>query len=174
MDLVFSNVNNVNVFQVTCPRVPLDCIYHPTLLIKLSVLFLEFLDYKEQIYDFKNCDYNIIRSNIASIDWNGLLKCLNINEAVSIFYKNIFKIINLHCPKKYLYTPKHPLWFSGTLKNLIFKKKINHIIYKRLPTQTNYNNFSNIRGLCKRLNKIDYENFISGTQSSIITNPKLV
>lgn len=86
---------------------------------------------------------------------------------------DIIKIIDLNCPKKYLYTPKHPLWFRSRLKNLIFEKKINHVIYKRSPIQTNYYNFSNIHALCKRQNKIDYDKFISNTQGSTATNPKL-
>lgn len=57
---------------------PLSRIYHPVRLIELSIIFLELLDYKVQIYDFKNCDYFKIRSGIASVDWNGLLKYLNI------------------------------------------------------------------------------------------------
>lgn len=100
------------------------------MLIKLSVLVIKCLDYKEQIYDFLTCDYFKIISSIASVDWNGLLECLNINEAVDIFYTIIFEIIDLHCSKKYLCTPKLPLWFSGILKRLIFKKKLAHTIYK--------------------------------------------
>lgn len=147
--------------------------YHPALLIKLSVLFIEFLDYKEKIYDFINCNYNNIKSDIALLDWNGMLGCSNVNSAVDVFYENIFKIIDLRCPIKYLYTPKYPLWFSTILKQLIFKKKIAHLIYKKMPSQINYNQFSNARALCKKQNKCDYNTFISNIQNSIITNPKL-
>lgn len=173
LDLVFSNADNVNVSSVIYPLIPLDQMYHPALLIKLSVMFIESLDYKEKIYDFINCDYYNIISDIASLDWNGILDCSDVNVAVEIFYKNILKIINLRCPIKYLYLPKYSLWFSTRLKQLIFKKKIAHLIYKRSPTQINYNSYSNIRALCKKQNKYDYNTFILNTQNSIITNPKL-
>lgn len=95
LNLVFSNVKNVNVSQVTCPLVPLDRMYYPVLSIKISsVSVLVYLDYKDQIYNFKSRDYNTIRSSIELIDWNGLLKNLNTNEAAYIFYENIFKIID--------------------------------------------------------------------------------
>jgi len=68
LDLVFSNINNVSVSSVINPIVPLDRMYHPALLIKTAVSLSQPLSYKEQIYDFVHCDYNIIRSRIASID----------------------------------------------------------------------------------------------------------
>lgn len=57
------------------------------------------------MYDFTHCNYHAIRSHIASVDWNAILNNLN-----------IFNIIDLSCKKKYLYTPKYPLWFSKILK----------------------------------------------------------
>uniref|UniRef100_A0A2S2PY62 Uncharacterized protein n=1 Tax=Sipha flava TaxID=143950 RepID=A0A2S2PY62_9HEMI len=102
-----------------------------------------------------------------------VLSNLQINDAVHIFYENIFRIIDFSCPKKYLYTPKYPLWFSTTLKQLILRKKIAHKIYKRYPTQCNYNQFSNLRAQCKSLNKLEYNSFITKTQNSIKSNPKL-
>lgn len=164
LDLVFSNINNVSVSSVVYPLVPLDRMYHPALLTKISVLLSKPLNYKEQIYDFTHCDYFFIRSHIVSIDWNAIFKNLNINDAVSVFYENIFRIIDLSCTKKYLYTPKYPLWFSKTLKQLISKKKIAHKVYKRYPTQYNYNQFSNIRAWCKSQNKFVYNSFIADSK----------
>jgi len=43
LDLVFCNINYVNVFSVICPHVPLYRMYYPALLIKLSILFLKLL-----------------------------------------------------------------------------------------------------------------------------------
>ena len=71
-----------------------------------------------------------------------------------------------------MYIPKYPLWFSKTLKQLILRKKIAHKVYKRYPTQYNYNQFSNIRAQCKSQNKFDFNSFISKTQNNIRTNPK--
>lgn len=68
--------------------------------------------------------------HLLTFDWNGILKFSNINEAVNTFYEHILKIINQEYPKKYIFTPNYLLWFSGTLKNLIFKKNTTHIIYK--------------------------------------------
>lgn len=90
--------------------VPLNYTYHPTLLINLSVIFIELLDYKEKMYDFINCDYSNIISDIASLDWNGILNCSNVNVAVNNFFGSNFKIIGLRCLTKYMYTSKFLLW----------------------------------------------------------------
>ncbi|KAF0712458.1 putative RNA-directed DNA polymerase [Aphis craccivora] len=118
------------------------------------------------MYDFVNCDYNSIRSNLASLDWNGIF---NIN----IFYENVFKIIYTYCPVKTIYLPKHPHWFSSSLKKVIRDKKNVHKTYKQSPNSYNYNKFSNLRSSCKAQNKIDYNIFIQKTQNSIgSSNPK--
>lgn len=67
LDLFFSNINNVSVSSVTYPLVPLDYMYHPALLIKISVLLTQPLYYNERIYGFMHCNYYNIRSLIASI-----------------------------------------------------------------------------------------------------------
>jgi len=49
LDLVFSNVNNVNESSAIYSLEPLDFNYHPALDISLPVVSIECIDYKEQI-----------------------------------------------------------------------------------------------------------------------------
>jgi len=93
-------------------------------------------------------------------------------NAVTIFYNLIFNIIDANCKKKQLYTSKYPVWFSSTLRDFVFLKKIAHKIYKSSPTQTNYNIFSNLRAKCKFHSKLNYSKYIIDTQSSLNSNPK--
>lgn len=79
---------------------PLDSMYHPALTIELPILSFTYLDYNEQMYDFFNYDYNCIIFNLSSLDWNCIFNDLGINDAVNVFYENIFKIINIYCPIK--------------------------------------------------------------------------
>lgn len=84
LDLVFSNVYNIIVSSALNSLVPLDFNYHPALDISLPVVSIEYLDYKEQIYDFRHCNYNYVRSLIATVDWNGIFNNLCINNALDI------------------------------------------------------------------------------------------
>jgi len=58
------------------------------------------------------------------------------------------------------------------LKDLVFKKKIAHKLYKLSPTLINYNIFSNLRAQCKLQSKADYGKYIIDIQKSLLSNPK--
>jgi hypothetical protein len=105
-------VFDINVVYEDHMLLPLDSMYHRALTIELPISSLKYLNYNEQIYDFVNCDYNCVRSNLASLDWNGIFNGLDINNAVNVFYEIVFKIINTYCPVKTLYFSKYPHWFS--------------------------------------------------------------
>lgn len=149
--------------------------YHPALLVTYPIIVnCVPLLCNEFIYDFSQCNYNVIRSQLASIDWPVIFKDQCINSAVTNFYINIFKIIDINCTKKQVYNNiiKFPVWFSSILKDFIFKKKIAHKLYKLSPTQMNYNIFSNLRARCKLQSKMDYSKYITDTQNSLLSNPK--
>lgn len=99
---------NINVANENSTFLPLDSMYHPALTIELPILSFKYLDYTEQMYDFINCDYNRIRSNLALLDWNCIFNGLDINDAVNTFYKNVYKIINNYCELE-LYTYQNTL-----------------------------------------------------------------
>jgi len=68
LDIVLSNIVNVNVTSETSP---IDYKYHPELKITLPLSSTKNnLYYSEIAHDFNNCDYNVIRSCIASTDWS--------------------------------------------------------------------------------------------------------
>jgi hypothetical protein len=76
-------------------------LYHPALLIKFKINFnIKPLDFNETIYDYLNCDYNIIRSSLASTNWDRVFHNLQINDVVHVFYDIIFEIIDTQCTKK--------------------------------------------------------------------------
>lgn len=108
LDLVFSNLFNINVFNENHTLPPLDSMHHPALTIELLYKSVTYLEYNEQMYDFVSCDYNSMKSNLASLDWNDIINSLDINDAVNVFYKNVFKIINTYYSVKILYFLKHP------------------------------------------------------------------
>lgn len=174
LDLVLSNSADVCVAREQSTLVPIDYLYHPALLISTPIYENnEPLYYNESKYDYVNCDYNIIRSSLANVNWDLVFKDLHINEAVNIFYYNVFKTINSNCNKITYFASKHPIWFSSFLKNLIYRKKIAHMLYKQNPSQSNYNIFSNLRAQCKSRSKLDYNNYTLKIQSSINFNPKI-
>jgi hypothetical protein len=82
LDLVISNVFDINVVNEDHMILPLDSMY-PALTIELPILSFKYLNYNKKIYNFVNCDYNCIRSNLVLIDWNGIFNGLDINNPVN-------------------------------------------------------------------------------------------
>lgn len=124
LDLILSNSTDISVSCETDTLLPIDYMYHPALLITFPISENCIpLQYNESIYDFSLCNFNVIKSQIASIDWQTVFKDLCINSAVSSFYSIIFVIIDKNCTKKQVYISKYPVWFSSILRDLIFKKK---------------------------------------------------
>jgi len=71
--------------------VPIDYLYYPALLISIPIFENnEPLYYNDTVYDDVNCDYNIIRSSLANINWDLVVNGLHINDAVNVFYCNVF------------------------------------------------------------------------------------
>lgn len=174
LDLILSNSTNILVLCETDPFLPIDYMYHPTLLVTFPIIvYVKPLQCNELINDFSLCSYNVIKSELASIDWPVVFNDLCINRAVNNFYTIIFKIVdNNNCTKKHAYISKYPVWFSSMLKDLVYKKKIAHKLYKLSPTQINYNIFSNLCAQCKLQSKADYRKYITGTQNSLSSNRK--
>jgi hypothetical protein len=54
------------------------------------------LYFNDTVYDYVNCDLNIIRSSLDNINCDILFNVLHINYTVNIFYYNVFKIIDYH------------------------------------------------------------------------------
>jgi hypothetical protein len=126
------------------------------------------LHFNETVYDYLNCDYNIIRSSLASTNWDHVFHNLQINDAVHVFYDIIFELY-----QKKFFNNKYPICFNPILKDLIYKKNIAHILFKKTTSQINYNKFSLLCAQCKSQSKIDYNIYIFNIQNFIKTNPKL-
>jgi len=79
LDLILSNSPNILVSHVADTLLPIDHLYHPALIITFPInTNYQSLYYNELVYDFSFCNYNIIKSQIASLDWPVLFK----NECV--------------------------------------------------------------------------------------------
>lgn len=137
----------------------------------MSMFIYEPIEYNLCKYNFLKCNYADITFSLASIDWYNQFKDLNINEAVNVFYSIIYDIIDIFVPKIIIRKSKYPLWYSKSLKELIFKKKIAHKLYKSSGLVSDYNKFSNLRSKCKFFSKKDNHNYLNKIQLNLKTKP---
>jgi hypothetical protein len=125
----------VCVFHEQSTLVTIGYLYHPALLISVPIFENnEPINYNDTVYDYVHFVYNSIRSSLAKMNWNLVLNGLHINDTVNIFYCNVFKIIDGYCNKKTYLASKHPIWVSSFLRDLIYEKKITHVLFKKTPS----------------------------------------
>jgi Reverse transcriptase (RNA-dependent DNA polymerase) len=170
LDLVFSDFNNISVNNSVNPLVPCDN-YHPGLLVSIPIIVNKPIDYSLCVYNFHTCNYVDIATTLAAINWCSLFKNLNLNDAVNMFYCIIYEIIDIFVPKVIKRQSNYPLWYSKNLKDLIFKKKIAHKLYKSTGLVSDYNIFSELRAKCKFFSKKDYQYYIYKIQKNLKSYP---
>lgn len=66
---------------------------------KTKTHFLQPLLFNKFVYDFSNCNYNVIHSQLASTDWPHVINNKCIVSTVTNLYNVIFKIIDSNCTR---------------------------------------------------------------------------
>jgi hypothetical protein len=174
LDLVLSNINDLDVKQESNPLVKID-VYHPALLIESKMLVGGYDCDREGLspmYDFARADFLSLYYDIANCDWTDLLKTSNINIAVNVFYDKLFSILNLHVPLRKCPSKKHPPWFSYELKIMLKKKNKLRKRFKKYQLPHIYDQFRQVRSDIKRKIRQDHDLFINKIESDLLNNPK--
>lgn len=79
-----------NLFQNRVGSLPLGNNYHPALDINFTVVSIEYIDHKEQIYGFRRCDYNYIRTRVNTPEKGKI-------RALCILYHKKFVLFKAFC-----------------------------------------------------------------------------
>ncbi|XP_044764402.1 uncharacterized protein LOC123320969 [Coccinella septempunctata] len=170
LDLIFCNENFIDrVSKSEDPLVPEDR-HHPS---------LEF-HYKYQRYqplrgslkftkNFKRADYDCINRELSSLDWVELFDGLNVDDAVSIFYDRIGKLIDKHVPTFRVNT-KYLSYFRKDTIKCIKQKLYYHKKYKKFRNQSDYINYSILRKSSKNLICRDYSTYLQSVESDILSS----
>lgn len=170
LDLCFSDAN-VSVSEST-PLINCD-IHHPPFVVNLDITTNNSLEPQiSYFYNYKYADYVQLNYCLSTIDWKFLDQIDSLSEAVDAFYTLLYRAIDQHVPKTLCKQRKFPLWFSETLKALIFEKKRVHRQYRMSGSRMTYNKFSDLRRTCKTLVKQDFERYIESVENSIPSNIK--
>lgn len=122
---------------------------------------------------FKQANYEIINSLISAIDWNSKFLNLNINDMVTVFYRELDKIIRDNIRTR-LINKKYPLWFSSATKRLLGAKIRTHKKWKKYKNDDDYLHFSSLRKQLKKSIDLDYKKYVAQTELNLESNIKSV
>lgn len=132
-------------------------------------------DLTESYFDFKQANYIIIKNKLSSIDWQTLIRNLNLEQAVDTFYQIMYDILETSVPKKKRkksHKSKSPPWYNRIIINLKNRKQKAHKAYKR---DINNTNLTIYLAICDQLNleiKNAYEEYNIRVENNIKSDPK--
>lgn len=173
LDLFFcSDPHNVNLFECSSPLSIVDK-YHKPLEIHviLNSSTLDSSDGKTERYDYKKADYHSLNVFLRNVDWISLFHNCDVQLSVSNFYEILNVGILLCVPSKILCSSNKPPWFT---KDLITIRNRKNKAYKRYKTSLSYSDYctySLLRSDFKRQQSIAYKEYLSRTQSNLVSNP---
>lgn len=122
---------------------------------------------------FHAADYNIINTALASVNWEQHLSVDCIEVAVDNFYTVVNDIIHRFIPSRVVRNEmKYPRWYSKPLISLINKKNKIHKKWKIYNRLSDYENYSSLRRMQKKLEKDCFNAFISNAEDNIKINSK--
>lgn len=175
LDLFISNTDTCKCELPLSPLVQIDN-YHPPFI--AHTIFLEvpqkpMIRCAEPKYKFIEANYDVINSEIHSIDWANILNGLSLESAVYLFYEEINKIIRKHVPLRPTKSKEFPIWFSRPLIHVFKNKEKAWIRWKKYGNKSDYETFAVFRRRFKLLCKECYNTYINSIESGMHRDLKL-
>lgn len=125
LDLLISNSSSLTCDPPSTPLVPIDPL-HPPFLTYISLRFgVDFKTMARNLaprFQFVEGNYEAINEEIRKVDWQNVLCKLNVEEATTLFYEHMYRIIKNNVPTRSVKSNNFPIWFSRPLIHL-FKNK---------------------------------------------------
>lgn len=72
----------------------------------------------EQIYCFKKAPFELIRNELANVDFHSLFENQNLDFMLDAFYNKCYELFDMYIPKATIRTTNHPIWYDKKLINL--------------------------------------------------------
>ncbi|KAJ3660858.1 hypothetical protein Zmor_005287 [Zophobas morio] len=176
LDLILTNIKSIiNVDREAFPWVQEDR-HHPALSINTTLIDVEtvqsFPSADNIKYNFKRANFINLYDDFINLNWSFLDSATDVNEALSLFYDNIYKSIDKFVPKVKCYTSKYPIWYTPDIKANIKIKERHRNKWKRTKNESYLLEFNRLRGLIKTQIAQAYQAFTLRSENSLLSQPK--
>ena len=111
-----------------------------------------------------------MRRALSLIPWD-ILKCIDVDNAVSLFYDIVFAAVTDHVPMIEL-RQKYPPWFDRAARDLLREKEAAHKRKKRRPSDDNVAAHARIRADLKLHTDVKYREYLLCLVREFKDNPK--
>lgn len=172
LDLIFSN-NCLDTQICSEPLVPED-LQHKSLEILFTFSDSSSLKTNHRMkYFYNNGDYDAICSALDDMNWHTILRDGSVDDAAAVLYNYIYNLRDKHVPHKKIAPSTFPPWYSFNLKKLLKEKYKFWSKYKTYGNRGDYLTFCLLRKRAKSLETECFKSYVSRTEDSISTNPKI-
>lgn len=167
LDLILSNSNNIQISE-TEPVIGAD-VHHPPISVTLSCdqAYKVIKRNRQTRLNFHKANYDLIKSDLLSVDWKDTLLNKDIDTAIDLFYSKLNSIISKHTPTIKYKSPDYPFWFTPGLIRCLKEKNKYHRRYKMFNNPRDYDTYTLLRARAKKLLDSCYKSFISSTESAL-------
>lgn len=123
-------------------------------------------------YNFKRADFCSLYSYFLQIDWSFLREMSDIEVASELFYRELYRALDLYVPRLRPKKLKYPPWFN---RDVIKKIKLKHGAWRRykksaLPADREV--FVELRREVKSLTAIAYREYCAECETRVRSNPR--
>lgn len=172
LDLILCN-DEVSVSR--CPdSLVLEDNYHPALICKPHFVQNTSLSPGPRLkYLYDKGDYLAISNELNENDWQLLLSCGSVDEAVNTFNSTLKILRDKYILFKYVHDNKYPVWYTPALRNILKEKNKFHRKTRVYHNKADNNSFKLLRERARKVEQECYNNYIDKVERSIRNNPKV-
>ena len=175
LDLVFSSDSvNCSVGPSSLVLCNID-VYHPPLLTSYSFHPSQVpkLLGKSFNFNFRKANFELLDRLLSELNFPTILSSNNINQNVSSFYSALFDCIALTVPFTVRNNPSGPIWFNQELRSLRNAKNKAWTTFLHSDASSDYAEFVALYDEFHALSSLQYESYLSSTQSEIFADPRM-
>ena len=174
LDLVFSNMQSLHVFESDSPVLPTDA-HHPPLIMQCLACTPREIHFNVKngySYNFKKANFQRMYHLLLNSDWNFLNNVSDADEAVSIFYRYLDNLFSMTVPKTFHKQSKYPPWFTREVVTLLKRKESLWRKYKRSKNPNDYDSFRNARTALKNMIDTTYKAYLTNLETKFQNDPQ--
>lgn len=170
LDLILSN-DEVSVFR-SQDTLSKEDVYHPALVCRPHFIQIKPLSPTTRLkFYYEKGDYSSICDELDKRDWDSLLDCNTVDEAVNLFIKIISDLRDKYIPSKTVGPSQYPVWFSPALIKIYKEKQKYHHKFKIYHNISDQNSFKVLRKRAQIVERECFCSYIGKIEDSIRVNP---
>ncbi|XP_055622381.1 uncharacterized protein LOC129765949 [Toxorhynchites rutilus septentrionalis] len=176
LDLVFTNLPEyLDILLPSSPLLPIDNHHTPfVLLLDENDTPTLFDDQEKSVkYDYSTCDFGLLNSVLADIEWENLMNTNTVDQMLSVFYEFLFDVISRIVPQKRQVSGSifNKPWWTPELRKLRNNLRKMRNRYFQTKNQTDRARLRDFESEYKTVLLASHDNYLNKIQATVKKDP---